>query len=622
MENKIKFLLLAFLFLGTALVLAGNAFGNGKADKMDSSIPSYGNRGITGNISYMDGEGNPGYLILKNGMIVGFEVVVNETVPGEDEANESESEFPYGGLVSYYSFDVDATDDYGDNDGVAVGAQAVEGKLGNAYDFETDENDSISTGLTSEIVDHSFSTSVWIKPESHNINMRIFSQRNSEDGNPTNTFNLQKDGRIWWNMRDNFGRGLTQLTSSMPLSDGKWYHVVTTYNASIKEMKLYVNAGTPAVKTYAGGSWGSVNAQKIGSSPFSNPASFDGVIDELGVWDRVLSAEEVLSLWNGGLGMGIGEKSDGDSTWWNSGWSNKKDIIIIETSGETLDNYSVLVTIPHESGMNDDFSDLRFIQDGQELKYWIMDYIAQRAHVYVKIPQLPASKNTTIEMYYGNPIADSNSNKANTFSSYSSYDYIDSDTRSDYYFTYKSNSNGNLDYYSIAPGYLQAKVTGWNGVQYVTTEGHKRPKYSAARLRADGGKSRTNLLFYPFLDVPNSNIRDEKKANGLQVNWADTGLRVQKWVNGTGTLLSYDSSDVLPDTDWHLFELISYNTNYKIYIDGVLKADLDVVDSGLSLNDSIYKYGFGTDSLDGIDADADYFLYIEKADSEPVTRFS
>jgi hypothetical protein len=32
--------------------------------------------------------------------------------------------------------------------------------------------------------------------------------------------------------------------------------------------------------------------------------NFDGVIDEIGIWDRALTASEVSTLYNGGVGLG------------------------------------------------------------------------------------------------------------------------------------------------------------------------------------------------------------------------------------------------------------------------------------------------------------------------------
>ena len=92
--------------------------------------------------------------------------------------------------------------------------------------------------------------------------------------------------------------------------------------------------------------------------------------------------------------------------WWNSSWSNYKPILINETSGSTLSNYSLLIYVPYSANMKTDFSDLRFISSDNttELGYYFKNTSASTyAYVWVNIPTLTASStNNLIYMYYGN----------------------------------------------------------------------------------------------------------------------------------------------------------------------------------------------------------------------------
>ncbi len=104
--------------------------------------------------------------------------------------------------------------------------------------------------------------------------------------------------------------------------------------------------------------------------------------------------------------------------WWNSSYDKKKPIDITETSGSSLSNYSTLIYVLYTASMNVDFSDLRFLnstEDG-ELNYWIeFKNDSNYAYVWIKIPTLTASSNTTIFMYYGNVVVTSTSNFSNAF---------------------------------------------------------------------------------------------------------------------------------------------------------------------------------------------------------------
>lgn len=73
-----------------------------------------------------------------------------------------------------------------------------------------------------------------------------------------------------------------------------WTHVVVTHNGTVK---IYLNGvldlSTPATyTTFVLGTWG--------RDPWGN--NFTGKMDEYGVWDRILTPDEVSALYEGGLG--------------------------------------------------------------------------------------------------------------------------------------------------------------------------------------------------------------------------------------------------------------------------------------------------------------------------------
>jgi len=93
-----------------------------------------------------------------------------------------------------------------------------------------------------------------------------------------------------------------------------------------------------------------------------------------------------------------------------SDWLYNKQVTIQENSGTTLTDYQVKISVDYETGMNSDFSDLRFTDsDGTILlNYWMEEYTAgSSATVWVKVPSIPVSSEKTIYMYYGNGEASS-----------------------------------------------------------------------------------------------------------------------------------------------------------------------------------------------------------------------
>jgi hypothetical protein len=106
--------------------------------------------------------------------------------------------------------------------------------------------------------------------------------------------------------------------------------------------------------------------------------------------------------------------------WYDLSWTRRRPITIGNGfNPSVLVDYQVKINIDYDSDMKTDFSDLRFTSsDGVTLvPYWIENYGASvSAVVWVKVPIIPSSGQTTIFMYYGNPNASSSSNGSATFS--------------------------------------------------------------------------------------------------------------------------------------------------------------------------------------------------------------
>lgn len=106
------------------------------------------------------------------------------------------------------------------------------------------------------------------------------------------------------------------------------------------------------------------------------------------------------------------------------GWTHKKQITLNNTSGSTLTDYQIKLTIKKNGDSNDsdcdnfcnnDFSDLRFVSGGTIFKYWIESKVdGSTATIWVKVPSIPTG-SSSFYMYYGNTSATSLSNGDDTF---------------------------------------------------------------------------------------------------------------------------------------------------------------------------------------------------------------
>jgi len=107
---------------------------------------------------------------------------------------------------------------------------------------------------------------------------------------------------------------------------------------------------------------------------------------------------------------------------WLSGWQYRKSINITNSGSTALTDYQVLITMDTQSlisagKMRSDCGDIRFANSTDNLlSYWIESGCnTTSTKIWVKVPNIPASSNTTIYVYYGNSTATSLSNGDATF---------------------------------------------------------------------------------------------------------------------------------------------------------------------------------------------------------------
>jgi len=109
-----------------------------------------------------------------------------------------------------------------------------------------------------------------------------------------------------------------------------------------------------------------------------------------------------------------------DPTWFNSSFAYRKKIQINGTGLNVSNNYQLKLDVDYVSGkMNSTFKDLRFtwLNDTteQEVDYWIEKTVSStNAIVWVKVPEISNTSNTTIYMYYGNDSAETTSDADKT----------------------------------------------------------------------------------------------------------------------------------------------------------------------------------------------------------------
>lgn len=96
------------------------------------------------------------------------------------------------------------------------------------------------------------------------------------------------------------------------LTSGFWHFVIGDYNATTKDLRLWVSDMiTPAAQTNIGANTASTELWPFSIGAMTNAGSqiygFKGTVDQCFVYDRVITQQERFDLRNGGLGVGYGD---------------------------------------------------------------------------------------------------------------------------------------------------------------------------------------------------------------------------------------------------------------------------------------------------------------------------
>jgi len=292
------------------------------------------------------------------------------------------------------------------NDGTLNGPIFTTGKFGTGLQFDG-SNDYVDAGnATSLNPTNAITLEAWIRYSGITAGGedRIVSKIDTPSGGYSYSLALRNTQKIQMRVTPD-GTTLATATSATSLLPNTWYHMVGVYDGS--NLKLYINSqmdGTPLA--YSSGIYSSNSRVIIGARYRDYADNFNGTIDEVRIYNRSLSVQEISDLYNAGKAR--------------------------------LDYADLRFTWPNQSSGAE-----------QEIPYWLEN----DKTAWVKVPSIPAG-NATIYAYYGDPSAtyDNSLGGNNTFDS---FDDFSTNTISDYterYYatwfpaTYKTITNGELHF--------------------------------------------------------------------------------------------------------------------------------------------------------------------------------
>ncbi len=218
------------------------------------------------------------------------------------------AQFPKAGLIGYWPFNGNANDFSGNNyHGVLwgpVGSIDRFGNPNNAYYFDG-INDYIQIAHNSALnLSGSFSFSLWYKTENTLLSQRLIDKAtvNTSDSwlidhRPNNQVRLiVADSKV------------TKTISNPDFTkNNTWTHLVVTYDGS--NVRFYKNGKLDSTIPQTGSTPANTNPVRIGANSLLYLDFFKGVMDDIAIWNRVLTVPEIEQLFSAKDYLSLSESS-------------------------------------------------------------------------------------------------------------------------------------------------------------------------------------------------------------------------------------------------------------------------------------------------------------------------
>jgi hypothetical protein len=204
------------------------------------------------------------------------------------------------GLVAYWALDegsgttrIDSVGSSNLADNNTVGSAV--GKVGNAADFDGTNFLELNPGLS---IPSDISVSLWCYPNA-GYGTLAFPGMIEQNFDWGRIFVASSSGVAQARVRQS--NGVERIASTLTvISTTAWSHIVLVVNSLTGVATLYVNNAVAGSVTYDGTLNQGNSTLKIGQQAAN---FFDGRIDEVGIWNRVLTPAERTILYNGGSGI-------------------------------------------------------------------------------------------------------------------------------------------------------------------------------------------------------------------------------------------------------------------------------------------------------------------------------
>ncbi|HET6262398.1 MAG TPA: LamG-like jellyroll fold domain-containing protein, partial [Chloroflexia bacterium] len=211
---------------------------------------------------------------------------------------------PPSGMVAWYPGDNNSEDLVGDNDGTLPDTTPFTGgKVAQALSFDGVDDYVLVPDHPSLDLPTAVSVDVWMRATSGSGFQGLVSKfEHYTHPAHDDAYNLSiENGTIRWQIVAN-GRDFQLNTPVLPIFDGEYHLLAGTYDSTAQRMVIYVD-GVEMAAQAAYGTISDVNTPLyLGAAKTygANNHYFNGQLDEVEIFDRALTAAQILSIYNAG----------------------------------------------------------------------------------------------------------------------------------------------------------------------------------------------------------------------------------------------------------------------------------------------------------------------------------
>lgn len=269
-----------------------------------------------GNYSFNANQGgNYTVTVSKNGFVFNpasqtvTNLQTNTVVNFQSSANAPLCFPASSGLVAWYKGENDAADSSGNNNNGELngGVGFTAGRVGQALSFDGIDDRVVIPDSSSTRPTNALTIDVWAKPVQVNQYVQFVTKFDSTNSQKTYYFGTDvTGGKIQFAVYNSAGNVRRLITDSNILTANVLTHLTAVFDASTQTMKIYVNgAEVPAsliesntVSTFFNGSSPTFLGTRVEASSYVE--FFKGLLDEVQIYNRALSATEIQNIYNAG----------------------------------------------------------------------------------------------------------------------------------------------------------------------------------------------------------------------------------------------------------------------------------------------------------------------------------